>query len=177
MEAITKVILGWLLETFLLPGEKHLVETVPGKEHNAKRRKERKSWRSDEIIQCMGATFSGVTVTAWVVRFTEELHSLLHFSYSRWKYICDIHSGMSSDYCTHVGILRLWCKMSTKASYSHLRFIAGKMHPTFPPIPGYDGLLEWTNCKDLILSFISIFFNNSHSFDLFCDNIHFHFLC
>ena len=71
------------METFLLPGEKHLLERFPGKEHNVKRRNERKSWRLDEVIQHMGVAFSGVTVSAWVVKFTEELHSLLHFSYSR----------------------------------------------------------------------------------------------
>lgn len=39
----------------MLPGEKHLLETIPTKEYNIKKRKERKNWRFEDAIQCLNA--------------------------------------------------------------------------------------------------------------------------
>lgn len=108
------------METFLLSGEKHLLETVFIKEYNVKKRKERKNWRPDDVIQCLEAALPKVTITSWVAKVPKEMHSLSHFSYFRWNYISGIHSEMSSDHYSHIRISRLQCKKSIKASCFHL---------------------------------------------------------
>lgn len=76
--------------------------------------KEGKNWRPDDSIQCLDAALPEVTITAWAVRLSELVHSSSRISYTRWNCVSGIHSGMSSDYWTYIGIPQLQSKMSTK---------------------------------------------------------------
>lgn len=54
MVAITIV---FSLETSVLSGVKHLPGRISIKEYNAKRRRKRKKWTPDGLMQCLGAAF------------------------------------------------------------------------------------------------------------------------